>query len=69
MAVVAGKGKQKNRLDYLRVISRIVFVPRISRISSRFVAVVRRCSSVPMTFSTIGSILSRRLSKAAQLGY
>src|SRR5438477_10817942 len=55
--------------SYLRVISRIVFVPRISRMSSRFTAVARRWSSEPMTFSTIGSILSRKLSKAAQFGY
>ena len=61
--------KQKNSLDYLRVISRMVFVPRISRISSRFTAVARRWSSVPMIFSTMGSILSRRLSNAAQFGY
>src|SRR5213076_34051 len=57
------------RCSHLRVISRMVFVPRISRMSSRFTAVARRWSSVPMTFSTIGSILSRKLSNEAQLGY
>src|SRR6266487_485983 len=55
--------------SHLSVISRMVFVPRISRMSRRFTAVSRRCSSEPMTFSTIGSILSRKLSKAAQFGY
>src|SRR6266481_8122936 len=55
--------------SYLRVISRMVLVPRISRMSSRFTAVARRWSSEPMTFSTIGSILSRNPSSAAMFGY
>jgi hypothetical protein len=73
MADVAGRvtgTKRKAALgNYFSVISRMVFVPMISRMSSRFTAVVRRWSSLPMTFSTMGSILSRRLSNAAQFGY
>ena len=55
--------------DYFNVISRIVLVPRISRMSKRFTARSRRCSSEPTTFAITGSILSRKLSNAAQFGY
>ena len=57
------------RSCYFSVISRIVFVPRISRISSRLTAVSRLCVSDPITFSTIGSILSRIPSSAAMFAY
>src|SRR4051812_48124072 len=63
--IVFGEADPPWALPYFKVISRIVRFPRISRISRRFTAVARCWSSLPITFSTIGSILSRSPSSAA----